>query len=587
MSNNQNFPSLGASGATSIEERMMPSNPKQTPPPSAKSLRIGSWNVKTLYETGKIKQVCNEMHRNRLHILGVSETHWNQSGQKHLKEGALFIYSSNDGGHHRGGVGLLISKMAQKTFRGWEAHGPRIIMASFGTKQNNSQSGKKIINMNIIQVYAPTNDAADEDKDNFYDQLQSVMDKLPTKDVNIVMGDFNAKVGADNTNYEDIMGKHGLGEINENGERFQAFCAFNNLVIGGTVFPHKRIHKATWVSPDGVTENQIDHLCISRKFRRSLEDVRVLRGADVASDHHLVFGKFKLKLRRYAKVNSGSRLKYQVSLLKDPVKKNEFKLELKNRFEALQDLDLCETENHWGKIKDVLTSSCREVLGPKTTINKEWITQDSLDKIKVRRELKSKVNNCRTRTDKQAAQEEYSEANKEVKSSIKRDKNAYLEDLAEKAEKAASDGHMRIVYQTTKILSGKFSKPSLPVKDENGDNIFDPAGQLNRWQEHFKALLNRPPPENPPEILPARNDLPIDIEPPTRAEIKDAIEALRAHKAAGPDHIPPEALKADTDTSVGILHGLFNKIWNEEVIPNEWKEGHLIKLPKKGISEQL
>ncbi|GFS03146.1 craniofacial development protein 2 [Elysia marginata] len=84
------------------------------------------------------------------------------------------------------------------------------------------------------------------------------------------------------------MGIHGLGEANNNGGRFISLCSFNQLVIGGTVFPHKRIHKATWILPDGRTENQIDRFGISKKFRRSLEDVRVNRGADAGTEHHLV-----------------------------------------------------------------------------------------------------------------------------------------------------------------------------------------------------------------------------------------------------------------------------------------------------------
>ena len=52
------------------------------------------------------------------------------------------------------------------------------------------------------------------------------------------------------------------------------------------------------MTPDLITENQIDHVCIAKKFRRSLIDVRVKSGADVASDHHLVVAKLKLKLRR-------------------------------------------------------------------------------------------------------------------------------------------------------------------------------------------------------------------------------------------------------------------------------------------------
>ena len=84
------------------------------------------------------------------------------------------------------------------------------------------------------------------------------------------------------------MGTHGSGEMNENCEMFADLCSLNRLIIGGSVFPHKRIHKATWVSPDHRRENQIDHIRISQKFRRSVQDVRVHRGADAASDHHLV-----------------------------------------------------------------------------------------------------------------------------------------------------------------------------------------------------------------------------------------------------------------------------------------------------------
>lgn len=59
------------------------------------------------------------------------------------------------------------------------------------------------------------------------------------------MGDLNAKVGSDNSGYERLIGHHGKGEMNENGQLFTDFCAENNLVIGGTLFPHKDIHKTT------------------------------------------------------------------------------------------------------------------------------------------------------------------------------------------------------------------------------------------------------------------------------------------------------------------------------------------------------
>ena len=510
-----------------------------------------------MYEVGKRAQVLAEMQRNKLHILGISETHLNQSGQQHLATGELFIFSGhNEDGPHREGVGLLISKTAKKTLRGWENLGPRIIRASFSTRNKN-------INMNIVQVYAPTNEAEEEDKEEFYNKLQAILTKLPNKDINIVMGDLNAKVGEDNRHYEQVMGKHGLGQINDNGDRLLACCVYNNLVIGGTIFPHKKIHKATWISPDGQTENQIDHFCINRKFRRSLEDVRILRGADVGSDHHLVIAKVKIKLKKYKKENNGCRKKYQVNLLQDDNKKKDFQLELSNKFQALENLEDLPIEEHWKEIKEIMTSTCSSVLGPKERIHKDWVTKESLDKIKKRRDAKEEINQSRNEETKRIAREKYSDAHKAAKEAVRRDKQAYLDSMAEKAEQAAANGHMKIVYQITKSIAGKYSKPSIPVKDKQGNTIFNSDGQGERWKEHFEELLNRPPPENPPDILPARRDLDIDIEAPTRDEIEHALELLKNNKAAGPDHIPPEALKADIPTTVEILHSLFEKVWKD------------------------
>ena len=132
----------------------------------------------------------------------------------------------------------------------------------------------KQANLSIIQCYSPTNDAEEEEKDRFYEQLQTEVEDLSHHDLVIVMGDLNAKVGNNNSFYNREMGTHSTD-----------FCALNNPVIGGTLFDHCDIHKLTWYSPNNKDRNQIDHLLIYGKWRRSLQDVRVRRGADVDSEH--------------------------------------------------------------------------------------------------------------------------------------------------------------------------------------------------------------------------------------------------------------------------------------------------------------
>jgi exonuclease III len=82
-------------------------------------------------------------------------------------------------------MALMLSKTPQRALMGWQAYDLRIISASFRTKQ-------KRINMNTIQCYAPTNDNNEEQ---FYSRLQTVIEILSRRNIKIVMGDLNAKVG--------------------------------------------------------------------------------------------------------------------------------------------------------------------------------------------------------------------------------------------------------------------------------------------------------------------------------------------------------------------------------------------------------
>nr|KAG5707958.1 hypothetical protein BaRGS_025096 [Batillaria attramentaria] len=238
-------------------------------------------------------------------------------------------------------------------------------------------------------------------------------------------------------------------------------------------------------------------------------------------------------------------------------------------------------ETQWERSKKLWHDTCEKVLGKRKTQHKEWISADTIQKLEVRKEKKTALHTSRTRRAKAKAQEEYTAADREVKRSTRKDKRDYIDNLASQAEEAARQGNLKDLYQVTKKLTGKFQQTDKPVKDKNGHPLTTTEEQLKRWAEQFRELLNCPIPETLPDIPQAETELPINCEKPAKAEIRKAIMTLRNGTAAGPDELPAEAIKADTETAVNMLHSLFSKIWEKEEVPAQWKEGIVIKLPKK------
>src|SRR5205807_775345 len=108
------------------------------------------------------------------------------------------------------GVGMLLSTKARKSLMGYNPINSRLITARFKATP---------FNITIINVYAPTSDASEEDIETFYDNLEDAVARTPKKDMLIITGDWNAKVGNDNTGWESVMGRYGYGQRNERGEQ--------------------------------------------------------------------------------------------------------------------------------------------------------------------------------------------------------------------------------------------------------------------------------------------------------------------------------------------------------------------------------
>ena len=121
----------------------------------------------------------------------------------------------------------------------------------------------KPFNIMAIQVYVLTNKAEEAEVEQFYEDLQDLLELTPRKDVLFITGDWNAKVGSQETT--GITGKFGLGVHNGPGQRVIEFC--QEFVRANTLLQQHKRRLHTWTSPDGQHRNQIDYILCSQRWR--------------------------------------------------------------------------------------------------------------------------------------------------------------------------------------------------------------------------------------------------------------------------------------------------------------------------------
>ena len=187
---------------------------------------------------GKLEVAKQEMARVNINILGISELKWTGMGEFNSDD--HYIHSCRQESLRRNGVAIMVNKRVQNAVLGCTLKNDRIISVHFQGKP---------FNISVIQVYAPTSNAEKAEVKWFYEDLQDLLELTPKKDVLFIIGDWNAKVGSQET--PGVTGKFGFGIRNETGQRLTEFCQDNALVIANTLFQQHKRRLYTWTSPDG------------------------------------------------------------------------------------------------------------------------------------------------------------------------------------------------------------------------------------------------------------------------------------------------------------------------------------------------
>ena len=239
----------------------------------------------------------------------------------------------------------------------------------------------KPFSITVIQVYAPTSNAEEAEVEWFYENLQALQELTPKRDVLFIIGEWNTKVGSQET--PGVTGRFGPGVQNEAGQSFIDFCQKNSLVIANTLFQQYKRRLYTWTSPDGQYRNQTDYILCSQRWRSSIQSAKIRPGADCGSDHELLITKFRLKLKKVGKTTRP----FRYDLNQIPY---NYTAEVRNRFKGLDLIDRVPDEL-WTEVHDIVQETGIKTIPKKEKCKKaKWLSEKALQIAVKRREAKSK-----------------------------------------------------------------------------------------------------------------------------------------------------------------------------------------------------
>lgn len=281
--------------------------------------------------------IARELQRYNVDITALCETRFSEIGQlSEVGGGYTFFWKGKPEGEPRqAGVGFamrtnLVNKLENLPVGLTE----RLIRMRLPLSKDRYAT--------LIAAYAPTLTSTDEDKQAFYEDLNNFIKSTPKDDKLLILGDLNARVGRDYQQWSQVLGRHGVGNMNENGLLLLSTCAEHKLAITNTMFQLPNKHKTIWMHPRSKHWNMIDYIIVRQQDIRDVRITRVMRGADCNTDHRLIRSKMHLFIRPTMRKTANGPRKLNTEKLKDQAVASSFREELA---QALRDQTM--TQETW------------------------------------------------------------------------------------------------------------------------------------------------------------------------------------------------------------------------------------------------
>jgi len=316
------------------------------------------------------------------------------------------------------------------------------------------------------------------------------------------------------------------------------------MVVKSKKFPYRNILKYTWTSPDGMIHNQIDHVLIGRRWHSSILAVQSFRGADCDTHDNLVIAKVReiLAVGKQA-AQRFDRQRFNLRKLNEPEVREQYQIEITNKFEALENLNDDEDVNRtWENIKEIVQISTKESLGlHELKQNKPWIDEECLGFFDQRKRAKIQW----IQDPSQSNVAILNNVRREVSRHFRNKKKTYLRAKIEELETNSMTKNIRDFYRGINDFKKGYQPSCNIVKDETGDLVTDSHSIVARWRNYFSQLFNVHGVKvvGQAEIHTAEPLVP----EPSASEVELAIEKLKSHKSPSIDQIPVELMKAGVE----------------------------------------
>ena len=349
----------------------------KTPKKSKQVLNVACWNVRTMIDKADSSRperrsalVARELSRLNIDIAALSEVRFADEGS--LKEhgaGYTLYWSGKPSTERRlSGVGLMVrNSVASKLDRLPTGHSDRIMLMRLPLE------GK---HLTLFSVYAPTLLADPADKDIFYSDLRRLLNNTPEDDKVLILGDFNARVGRDSEAWKGVLGRHGVGNCNDNGRLLLEFCAEHQLVITNTTFQQKDCLKTTWMHPRSKHWHLLDFVLVRQRDLKDVLHTRVMPSAECHTDHRLVRCKLKLQFKPKLKKKGIPKKKLNIGSLCREEVKAKFQADLQQKLDESPCTDVPTPNILWENLKSAILKTSEEVLGHTKKKNKDWFDEN-------------------------------------------------------------------------------------------------------------------------------------------------------------------------------------------------------------------